>query len=159
MSTIPLVSRFDGPTRNSVEDLSKFCDLPEQNYKIIPSLTFTKSDVFLNYASGTISQIDDNICLVEYFSHNKELLNIRPFTRRSGLLVLAEVIIGNGLINHSKYIVVLRNRKSGNATPKSDDRQLMRYLLSGFNILGTTLLDYIINGKEEIFSAKGAGML
>jgi DNA repair protein RadC len=118
-----------------------------------------KSSVCENHLSDTLSQLDDNLCLVEYLNHNKEFLNIRPFTCRSKLLILAEGIIGNAVISHSKYIVVIRNRKSGNALIKSDDRQLIRYLSSGCTILGIALLDYIINGKTRIFSARESGIL
>jgi DNA repair protein RadC len=156
MSTIAFVSQFEISSQDDIEGLT---DSITQYYKDAPSPAVIESSIRANCLSNTVSQLDDNLCLVEYLNHNKEFLNLRPFTCRSKLLILAEGIIGNGLISHSKYIVVIRNRKSGNALLKSDDRQLIRYLSSGCTILGITLLDYIINGKTRIFSARESGIL
>ena len=103
--------------------------------------------------------MDDNVCLVEFLGYDEEPLNTRSFVSRGSLQGLAEIIIGNGLAVGSRYITVLRNRKSGQAMPKSHDRQLMRHLLSGLYVLETTLLDYIIIGDGTIFSANEAGIL
>jgi hypothetical protein len=121
--------------------------------------TGIKSHLFTAKTLGIAEQMDENVCLVEFFGYNEKPLNTGSFISRGSLQNLAEIIIGNGLAVGSRYITVLRNRKSGQAMPKSHDMQLIRHLLSGLCILETTLLDYIIIGEGTIFSANEAGML
>jgi hypothetical protein len=121
--------------------------------------TGIKSHLFTAKTLCIAEQMDDNLCLVEFLGYNEEPLNTRSFVSRGSLQGLAEIIIGNGLAVGSRYITVLRNRKSGQAVPKSHDMQLMRHLLSGLYILETTLLDYIIIGDGTIYSANAAGIL
>jgi hypothetical protein len=159
MSTIMLTHQYTLPAQDVTEYMRRVPSFPGQCNEGTLNAALTKLDVTNNQVMGIIEQMDDNRYLVEYLNYNKELLHIRSFVNRGGLQCLAESIIGNGLVIGSRYIVVLRNRKSGIATPKLHDRQLIRYLLSGFHDLETTLLDYIINREGNIFSAKEAGML
>jgi DNA repair protein RadC len=43
--------------------------------------------------------------------------------------------------------------------PRLQDKQLIKHLLSGLDVLETTLLDYIIIGGGTIFSANEAGII
>jgi hypothetical protein len=158
MSTNTLTPRCTLPAQDAMEYLKILSVFPGQNDDSIP-LNAMQVDVFNNQVPDIFEQIDDNVCLVEYFNFNRELLNIRSFINRGGVQNLAESIIGSGLVTGSQYIVVLRNRKSGIVMLKLHDRHLIKYLLSGFNNLGTVLLDYIINREGTIFSAKEAGIL
>lgn len=118
-----------------------------------------QQDVFSKQVWGILNQLDDNVCLVEFFDRNREPIDARSFVNRGSLRGLTESIIGNGLTAGARYLVILRNRKSGEASPRSHDRQLIGYLLSGLDILEITLLDYIITGDGMIFSALLAGSL
>ena len=157
MSTVALASQYVAPAQDIMEQLREISAYSEQNYEGSP--TFKKSEAFSQLIINLVGQMDDNVCLVEYLNFNQELLTIRSFIDRGRQQGLAESIIGNGLVTSSQGIVILRNRKSGDATPKLHDRQLIRYLLSGLKILGTSLLDYIINREGQIFSAQEAGIL
>jgi hypothetical protein len=144
---------------NYTVKLKKLSDYPGQNNKRTINGTGIKSHFINNQTLNIAGQMDDNICLVEFLGYNKEPLNIVSFVSRGNVQCLAEIIIGNGLAAGSRYITVLRHRKSGRAEPKSHDRQLMRHLLSGLYVLETKLLDYIIFGGGTIFSANEAGIL
>ena len=142
-----------------IMNLKKLCDYPAQSNEFASNVKGLESHFVTNQTWGIAGQMDDNVCLVEFFGYNEEPLNTGSFVSRGSLESLAEIIIGNGLAVGSRYITVLRNRKSGQAVPKSYDMQLIRHLLSGLNILETTLLDYIIIGDGTIFSANEAGIL
>lgn len=145
--------------RDSKEYFRELSGISGQNNWRIPTVATTNWEAFANQVLCNIERIDDNVCWVEYLDFNQELLNIRSLVNRGGLQNLAESIIGNGLAIGSHYIIVLRNRKAGIGQPKFQDRQLIKYLMFGLNNLETTLLDYIINRRGNIFSAKEAGML
>ena len=150
------------PNNQLVKDImnpKKLYDYPGQNDEYALIGTGIKSHFFTTQSLGIARKMNDNVCLVEFLGYDEEPLNTRSFVSRGSLQGLAEIIIGNGLAVGSRYITVLRNRKSGQAMPKSHDRQLMRHLLSGLYVLETTLLDYIIIGDGTIFSANEAGIL
>lgn len=146
----------------SIKDMinsKKLYEYPRQNNECKFNCIGIKSQLFTIQTLDIARQMDENVCLVEFFGYNEEPLNTGSFISRGSLQSLAEIIIGNGLAVGSRYITVLRNRKSGHAMPKSHDMQLIRHLLSGLYILETTLLDYIIIGEGTIFSANEAGIL
>ncbi len=159
MSTIALAPLRAHPGQDTSEYLRELSSYSKQNGEYAATTADTKSGVISRQVLDIVGQMDDNVCLVEYLNFKEELLNILTFCYRGGSQTLAENIIGNGLATGATYVIVLRNRRSGVALPKSNDRRLIRYLLSGFNILGTTLLDYIIKEERLIFSAKEAGIL
>lgn len=157
MSTVAVISQYIPPEQDIMEQLREISAYSGQNYE--GANTFKKSEAFSQLLINLVGQMDDNVCLVEYLNFNQELLVIRFFIDRGRQQGLAESIIGNSLVTGSQGIVILRNRKSGAAMPKLHDRQLIRYLLSGLKILGTSLLDYIINREGQIYSAQEVGIL
>jgi DNA repair protein RadC len=157
MSTVVLAYQYVEPAQDIMEQLREISAYSGQDYH--GATTLKRSEAFSQLIINLVGQMDDNVCLVEYLNFNQELLTIRSFVDRGRQQGLAESIIGNGLVTSSQGIVILRNRKSGDVTPKLHDRQLIRYLLSGLKILGTSLLDYIINREGQIFSAQEAGIL
>jgi hypothetical protein len=159
MSSIALSFQHSQPVQDIMENMTGLSTFPGQYDEDNLNMALTKSEVINNQVMSIIGQMDDNSYLVEYLNYNKELLNIQSFVNRGRLQCLAESIIGNGLVTGSQYIVVLRNQKADVAVPKLHDRQLIKYLLSGLNILETALLDYIINRDGNIFSAKEAGKI
>ena len=140
-------------------NLYKMSDYPKENSKATFSSMGINSPLFTAQTLGIARQMDDNTCLVEFLGNNEEPLNTGSFINRGSPQGLAEIIIGNGLAVGSRYIMVLRNRKSGQVMPKLQDKQLMKHLLSGLCVLETTLLDYIIIGDGTIYSANEAGIL
>ena len=118
-----------------------------------------KSQLVTDQTLGIAGHMNDDVCLVEFLGHDEEPLKTGSFVSRGSLQGLAEIIIGNGLAVGCRYITVLRNRKSGQVMPRLQDKQLIKHLLSGLDVLETTLLDYIIIGGGTIFSANEAGIL
>jgi len=159
MITASRMPRNNLPALDTMEYLKKLseklCRIDQTN----PTVPSTKREVYFDQILSTIGNIEENVCLVGYLDQREELQILRSFSYRGVPTALAESIIGNGIVNGSRYLVIVRNRKSGSPLPKSHDLQLINYLLSGLNLLGNTILDYIIYGKEEIFSAQEAGML
>jgi hypothetical protein len=144
MSTIALAPLHAHPGQDTSEYLRELSSYSKQNGKYAATTADTKSGVISRQVLDIVAQMDDNVCLVEYLNFKEELLNILTFCYRGGSQTLAENIIGNGLATGATYVIVLRNRRSGVALPKSNDRRLIRYII-----------------KEErlIFSAKEAGIL
>ena len=157
MNTVTFTPQYALPTEVAAGFLIKLFGIQERINNI--TANGTKLEVFNNQILGIVGQTDENVCLVEYLDFNEELLSVRSFVNRGEPQIIAESIIGNGLVIGSRYIIVLRNRKSGIPIPTLHDRQLIRYLLSGLCNLETTLHDYIINNDGGIFSAKEAGMI
>jgi hypothetical protein len=157
LSLIGLSFQHGRPVQDIMENMTRLSSFPVQHNENALNKALTKSEIINNQVMSIIGQMDDNSYLVEYLNCSKELLNIHTFVNRGGLQCLAESIIGNGLVTGSRYIIVLRNQKLDVVIPKLHDRQLIKYLLSGLNILETDLLDYMIYRGGNIFSAKEAG--
>jgi hypothetical protein len=157
MNMVIFTPQYALSSESTADFLVKLFRIHEQINNIIACGTKLKD--INNQILGIVGQMDENVCLVEYLDFNEELIFIRSFVNRGEPQILAESIIGNGLVIGSRYIIVLRNRKSGIPIPTLHDRQLIRYLLSGLCNLETILQDYIINNDGGMFSTKEVGIL
>ena len=56
------------------------------------------------------------------------------------------------IMQGSAHIIVAHNHPSGDVDPSDEDTKVTKLLFEAGQLLGITLLDHIILGKEELFS-------
>ena len=68
-------------------------------------------------------------------------------------------VFSKALLLCSTSIVLVHNHPSGRINPSDDDKKLLQNLKDASNLLGVSLVDFIIVGGDEFFSAKAEGMI
>jgi DNA repair protein RadC len=72
-------------------------------------------------------------------------------------LVHPREVFRAAIIDSAAHIICVHNHPSGDPTPSFQDRDVMLRLKEGGKLLGIDMLDFIITGKDQYYSAQERG--
>ena len=138
--------------------------------------TVTMYQVYDSGASATIHNPDDvDIYLDDLKDLNREHFVVLGMSTKNAVLFREVIAIGslNACVVHPREvfrpaiafeagchsIIVAHNHPSGNRSPSDCDKDLMKRLKEGVELLGIALLDSIIVSREGSLSMQAEGLL
>ena len=112
-------------------------------------------DVFL-YTKPKISHFDRERFLVLHLNTKNQIINeeIISIGTLNSSLVHPRELFKSAIKESANSIILVHNHPSGDPSPSKEDKEVAERIIAAGNILGISVLDHVIVGKETYWSFK-----